>query len=314
MSVLKVLFNRNKKKEKKSVDYSEPIISAKMLYSSMKFKVILFTFSDHYAINVADFLMGCNKSLLSFVSATTTVEHIPNKEDIIKSDEFVINPEKISARVNYIIVSGDSLDFVDIYSDINYLQNPFMRVLEPLIYEYFSMDLFSVHVDNGVLSMSEFNKNLVFDKDITFDGGRITSIMDYDKVFPNVPSIFNNVKDAASIIHCVLDGAIVVDFNTAFNDYLYCDKDNAIDEAYTDTFMAIYGTSDYNDIYMISHSPRYALDDSDEEDNYKLASVGTSYNTDSIFEDKPEPFSGVADDTITYNDIDEVIDDSENMQ
>lgn len=313
---MKNLINKIFKKKDDKIDslnpVGEPLLKIKMIYCSSNFKTVLYTFSDHYNSIAIEFLTACNQSKINVI---TENEPINISEDDKESDDFVIIPEKIPDKINYIIVSGEDKAYSEIFDNIANLQNPFIRVLIPYIYEYFDDSKFSIHINDGILDGGKFTNIKPENKDYEFSNGLIRKAMNIESVLNKMPTVFNTSKDIAIITLCSTPDNLCYNFIDIMK-IIHCQFDYSSfeTEEYTNIFKPVFNTTSMEDIISIIDLPRYALEDPDNNDTYILNYVGTNHNVADIFINPPEMFSGISDENITYDNVDEVIMDNENIK
>lgn len=312
MKILNKLF-RKKDDNIDSLDPAgEPLLKIEMIYCSSNFKTVLYTFSDHYNSIAIEFLTACNQSKINVIAEN---EPINISEDDKKSDDFVITPEKIPDKINYIIVSGKDKDYSEILNNIANLQNSFIRILIPYIYDYFDNSKFSIHINDGILDSDKFAHIKPENEDYEFDNGLIRKAMNIESVLKKIPTVFNTPKDIAIITLCSTPDNLCYNFIGLIKIIHYqFDYSSFETEEYANIFKPVFNTAAMEDIISIIDLPRYALEDSDNDDTYILNHVGTNHNVADIFVNPPEIFSGVSDENITYDNVDEVIIDNEDIK
>ena len=306
---MKNLINKLFRKKDDNIDslnpVGEPLLKIEMIYCSSNFKTILYTFSDHYNSIAIEFLTACNQSKINVI---TENEPINISEDDKKSDDFVITPEKIPDKINYIIISGKDKDYSEIFNNIANLQNPFIRILLPYIYDYFDDSKFYIHINDGILDGNKFAHIKPENEDYEFNTGLVRKAMNIESVLNKIPAVFNTPKDIAIITLCSSPDNICHNFidiiKIIHRQFDYASFET---EEFANIFKPVFNTISIEDMLSIVDLPRYALEDPDNDDTYVLNYVGTSHDVADIFINPPDTFSGISDDNIEYNDIDEVI-------
>lgn len=166
--------------------------------------IILFTFSDNYLVDCTELL-----SAISTTSAATDFK-INNSDTgkikLIKhkdKDGITKSLGRANVNTNYLLVSANPYDLINLISNINSLSNPLLLEIIDIIYDYIDHSLFRKLIDDGILELGKFKSfnepdplYIARNSSVIEEDNQTYYISDYDNVddiLLKLPSVFSSI-------------------------------------------------------------------------------------------------------------------------
>lgn len=297
---LKDLFKKLKKKNTKILS-DDNFCRSDIIFHGEDYLLLLLSYTDNY-----------NQDMVEFLDAESNMDCCVTRHKIKLSsyDETNKDGEVISHNRNYMLFAiTDIADFMTIYYCIESVSNTILKTItDDIINNYNIHDIVDVQklVENGIITINN-DPNLDYDV-LVCDNGEY---LDPKIVRSKVPNVFTG-----------LDILQFIRLNTYFGS-TYFDIDiigdfPATEEAfrqseYYNICKELFKHPSRDKIHMLLTTPLYMLPDEDDS----LPGDLDDESLDSIFREKYERFSAVADDSTFYEDIDEILsedEESDNMR
>lgn len=296
---------KNNKKERDDSSY----YYTSVLWNTRDNLIILISFSQDYFEEIIEIQDAINYTWQGLCSKIVNSSY---EEDIIIKDEYGNEtPKTLIHKIHYMLIGGETLAWQELYMNINNLGNEILEKITKEIKYNCDPTYFKNLIDDGVLYDFYENEDGKYPYDIpkkTSEGYTYTNpevlirrlpngftgrdILKFIKIFSPDHTIEYNVRIEISKICSMTDEYLKKDH--LYPLYAAIIKDLTIDK-----------------LKMLLE-PLYKQPDDDS-----IPGDMTDESLDSIFRERYERFSAVADDSMRYEDIDEELEDdeeSENMR
>lgn len=300
------------------VKSNDSYVNTEVIYNGEFNFIILVSFSEDYFPDAIELLVACNNNRfsnnkISILNTRYVHSSYDEKTDIIDKNKSItiIHPK------NYILIGGNDKHYSALYNNINNISNNILSEISKEICANRCSTYYKKLIDDGVLP-NRFKYNGIKPKyDEPVFTKRKYNRTSYDNVslmLSKLPNCFTG-SDLLKFIntysyYCMDNGEETfrrVNLQTAY-DYLYdvyinnflSDKEKITDE-YADMYKALIKNGS-DEVYKNLVGPQYLV-----MDDEAMPGNVTDEHLDEIFRQQYERFTGIYENNIEYEDIDEQI-------
>lgn len=280
------------------VDNEDSYVHTKVIYNASPNFIIFISFSEDKLADAVEFLETCKLS----VGLKIMYDHLEYEEDTGVIDEYG-DTITITHKKYYLLIGGESADYSAIYYNSANLANDILLAISKEIANYRNSTDFKTLIKDGIFDGFSFKYKGILPK---YDECIKSSRCYYDNVsliLEKLPHCFTGL-DLVRFVNCYDPGFR----GTTVYDMLV--------EAYikgNDTYKSLIGTvfsevfeklfdNPSKEVYMNILGPRYLIIDDDG-----LPGDKNPEELDELFREEYERFNAIADPSIEYEDIDEVL-------
>lgn len=303
----------------KPINTNESYINSEMIYNAKYNFMILISYSKDYSLDAIEFLTACSACGNANESPHLNIKYIHSsyEEDTNTKDEDGY-PIILTNERNYLLLGGADEDYKAVYNSIDNLSNSFIDAITTEIYQYRCSTMYNDLIESSVLNNKfkfkgiepAYDKFIVLDSDKGYDDAKL--------ILSKLPKGFTGQNLLKFIrtynIYDHNPSNYTVNVYTAY-DYLYSGYINNLDgfkyfvtNTYADMYKVLIKNGS-DEVYKNCVGPQYLVMD----DEAMPGSISDE-NLSEMFREKYERFTGVLDNDIEYEDIDEVIGENDEEQ
>lgn len=310
MNIMK-FFNRKRKNRKiKDVKMDDTILNMETVYNVAENFMILMTFSEKYFIQMIEFLSYVHMSPGIKIQFTSSIY----SEFSDDTDEYG-HKERIIHDKYYLLIGGSPDDYLKLFYHADNIVNDVLQAIAIEIYHCRNVTEFAALIDDGVLNINAFHKDLKTPYDKYLE-------TETSKRYDNTGLILGRLPECFT-------GQSLLKFINCYDINEYHENINAFEllrKAYDnhDIMYKSLVNNEYKYLYMdLIRNPSESVFRNFIGPQYMVQSDEaipgdmTDSQLDVLFREQYEKFSAVADTTVIYEDIDEKLADdeeSENMR
>ena len=310
LETIKAAFKTAKEKLSNIIRYKDnsSYIYTDTLYNTQSNFIVFISFSEDYLSDAVEIIEAANNSFGDIHVKYNHTEYDEHSDDKDEEGKYIV----ISHKKHYLLMSGASEDYAELYTRIANLGNSILKAISKEIVNKRAPSAFDDLIKDHVLNIADFKDDCPEYDEYIATGGRC-HYDDISLIMKRLPNSFSTI-DLLELVNCYDD---VFEATSAYdmivNAYKYrCENHKSLIETIFSKFFTelINGEVTDEKIFMNIIGPKYAYDYDD------IGSFGdnTDAEIDDIFKEQYDRFSAISDptDNIHYESIDEVIEEIDN--
>ena len=310
MGFLNKIFKKKPKNKKQYIDSDDSYLYSQVIYNGNYNFIILISFTQDKFFYVLE-------NIMAYKHLNVIFEHSAYEKEQEPDTGTIANRPIIVNKRYYMLLAGSDEQYLEFINNTN-MQNKVVKIVVDEILNHRGYTAYESLIDCSYVFKSQFainqGKHIEFDSDVLYSGNIYGD--DIDKIKTKLPDSFT-AYDIINILK-VYNKPKNISPITSFNlDTVYRLRNANTNRTSDDVYKSIYEDIKKNDFtarsllgdnyteYMIDNllKPVYLQIDSDD---YSIGDI-TDESLDDIFKNQYERFSAVYDETINYEDIDEVL-------
>lgn len=324
---LKSFINRTKdsKDHTNTITADESYIYIESIYNAERNFIFYFCFTPDYNAEAIEFLEAvsqCGDSIhTKFVQANyiedvdlseEDEEDFSNKRhDSKETDPYAVHEVAVTHNRNFLLVSTNDSSLVIVYEKIDNITNKFISLISNDIIKNRKSDKYYSLIKDSILNEDDF-EDFEYDNVIGL-AGYAFKYDDINKILARLPSVFS-ARDLINMVYVYgIDGGMmnftiaeVIKYNpSTFGDFSFDD----VIKPLKDPVLKKLVKNPTDDVLKNLVGPKYLI-----YDDESIPGDISDESLDELFRQKYERFNSLLTDDITYEDIDDIIDSSEELE